>query len=65
MRRKEKKKKRTKIALVLTTMHDEMKVSKGARNKPEPIVYYDHMKRCVDIIDLFSCINTTRMKTRP
>ena len=64
LRRKEKKKKSTKIALVLTTMHDEMRVSKDARNKPEPILYYDHMKGCVDIIDLLSCIKTTRMKTR-
>ena len=65
LRRKEKKKKSTKIALKLPTMHDEMRVSKDARNKPEPILYYDLMKRCVDIIDLLSCINTTIMKTRP
>ena len=64
LRRKEKKKKSAESALVLTTMHDEMSVSKDARNKPEPIVYYDHMKGCVEIIDLLSCINTSRMKTR-
>ena len=53
LRRKEKKKKSTKSALVLTAMHDEMSVSKDERNKPEPIVYSDHMKGCVDINDMY------------
>ena len=28
------------------------------------MVHYDHMKESMDIIDLLSCMNTTRMKTR-
>ena len=59
----DKKNKGTKIVLALTTMHDEMRVSKDKRKKPEPLVYYDHMKGGVDVIDLVSIRATTRAKT--
>lgn len=59
----DKKKKGTKIVLFLTTMHDTVLVSHDERVKPAPIVYYDHMKGGVDIVDLLSCMNSTRFKT--
>ena len=60
----DKKKKGTKMVLALMTMFDEMRVSKDLRTKPEPLVYYDHMKGGVDVIDLVSLGATTRAKTK-
>ncbi len=60
----DKKKKGTKVVMALSTMHDEMRISKDERKKPEPIVYYDHMKGGVDIVDLLSTMLSTRCKTR-
>ena len=51
----DKKKKGTKVVLFLSTMHDEMHISRDERKKPAPIVYYDHMKGGgVDVVDLLS-----------
>ena len=60
----DKKKNGTKIVLALTTMYDEMRVPKGKRKKPEPLVYYDHMKGSVDVVDLVSIGAITRAKTK-
>ena len=46
------KKSGTKVVLALTTMFDTMRVSKDQRKKTEPLVYYDHMKGGVDVVDL-------------
>ena len=56
----DKKKTNTQIVLVLTTMYDEMRLSSGQRSKPQPIVYYNHVKGGVDIINLLSCMVSTR-----
>ena len=39
-------------------------MSKDERRKPAPIVYYDHMKGGVDIVDLLSTMLSTRSKNR-
>ena len=59
-----KKKKDTEIVLLLTTMHDEVHVTKDERKKPSPILYYDHIKGEVDVVDLCSTILTTRSKNK-
>ena len=59
----DKKKKGTKVVLLLSTMHDEIHVSRDERTKPSLIVYYDHMKGGVDVMDLCSTMLTTRSKT--
>ena len=60
----DKKKSKTKIVLVLTTMYDKMRLSSDQRTKPQPIAYYDHIKVGVDIIDLLSCMVSTRSKNQ-
>ena len=60
----DKKKKGTKVVLALSTMHDEMRISKDERKKPAPIVYYDHMKGGVAIVDLLSTMLSTRFQTK-
>ena len=60
----DKKKSGTKLVLVLSTMHDTVRVSRDERLKPHPIVYYDHMKGGVDIVDLLSTMLSTRVKSR-
>ena len=59
-----KKKKDTEIVLLLTTMHDEIHVTKDERKKPSPILYYDHLKGEVDVVDLCSTILMTRSKNK-
>ena len=51
--------KKTNMVLLLSTMHDEMRVSKDQRAKVHPIVYYDHMKGGVDVEDLISSMAST------
>ena len=60
----DKKKSGKKNVLFLTTMYDEIRVSKDQRVKPQPIVYYDHMKGGVDVVDLVSIGASTRSKTK-
>ena len=60
----DKKKTGKKNVLFLSTMYDEVRVSQDARTKPQPIVYYDHMKGGVDVVDLVSTGVSTRFKTR-
>ena len=59
------KKTGTKVVLVLTIMF-VMRVSKDQRKKPEPLVYYDYMKRGLDVVDLvsISALTRTKMKQR-
>ena len=44
-------------------MNDQMKVSKDQRTKPQIIVYYDHMKRGVDVVDFISAVTSMRIKS--
>ena len=59
----DKKKSGTKIVLLLSTMHGDIRISKDERKKPQPIVYYDHMKGGVGVVDLLSTMLSTRSKT--
>ena len=45
-------------------MSDTLHVSKDQRKKPDPIVYYDHMKGGVDVVDLVPIGASTRAKTK-
>ena len=57
------KKTGTKVVLALTTMF-VMRVSKDQSKKPDPLIYYDHMKRGIDVVDLvsISALMRTKMK---
>ena len=60
----DKKKKGKKNILALTTMHNQVKLSVDERKKPHALVFYDHTKGGVDVVDLISAKMLTRMKTR-
>ena len=60
----DKKKKGKKNILALTTMHNQVKLSVDERKKPHALVFYDHTKGGVDVVDLISAKLSTRMKTR-
>ena len=46
----------------LTTLHDTVKVSNDKRNKPQVLVICDHTKWVVDVVDLLSTDDTTRIQ---
>ena len=49
----DKKKKEAKfVLLLLSTMYEEARVSKDERKKPHAIVFFDHTKGGVVVIDL-------------
>ena len=60
----DKKKSGKKNVIVLTTMHDKVKVTKDQRQKPHVHVTYDHTKGGVDIVDLLSTNHSTRIKSK-
>ena len=60
----DKKKKGKKNILALTTMHNQVKLSVDERKKPHALVFYDHTKGGVDVVDLISAKMSTRMKAR-
>ena len=60
---KKSKQKEPKLVLVVSTMHDQMKVSKDQRTKPQIIVYYDHMKRGVEVVGFISAVASMRIKS--
>ena len=60
----DKKKKGKKNILALTTMHNQVKLSVDERKKPHALVFYDHAKGGVDVVDLISAKMSTRMKTK-
>ena len=45
-------------------MHNEVKLSVDERKKPHALVFYDHTKGGVDVVDLISAKMLTRMTTR-
>ena len=45
-------------------MHNGVSVTKDQRVKPNIHTFYDHTKGGVDVVDLVSSHNTTKMKTR-
>ena len=50
--------------VVLSTLHDEVKVTKGERRKPDIHKLYDHTKGGGDEVDLISTSCTTRIKNK-
>ena len=60
----DKKKTGKKNIVVLTTMHTSVSVTKDQRVKPNVHTFYDHTKGEVDVVDLVSTHNTTKMKNR-
>ena len=60
---KKSKQKDPKLVLLVSTMHDQMKVSKDQRTKPQAIVCYDHMKREVDLVDFISAVASMCIKS--
>ena len=50
--------------LVLSTMHNNAKVTKDARKKPHVIAFYDRTKEGVDVMDMIAGFFTTKFKTR-
>ena len=60
----DKKKKRKKNILALTIMHNQVKLSVDERKKSHALVFYNHSKGGVDLVDLISAKMLTRMKTK-
>ena len=50
--------------MVLTKMHDSVRVITDKRWKPDFHVLYDHAKGDVDVVDLSSSHHSTRMKRK-
>ena len=48
--------------MLLTTIHDDVQVTKDERCKPDSLVLYDRTKGAVDVVDLVSTHNTARIK---
>ena len=60
----DKKKSGKRNVVVLSTMHNSVSVTKDQRVKPNVHTFCDHTKGGVDVVDLVSPHNTTKMKTR-
>ena len=60
----DKKKSGKKNIVVLTTMHNDVKVTKDVRRKPSVHTFYDYTKGGVDVVDLLSSHSTTKMKVK-
>ena len=60
----DKKKSGKKSIVVLSTMHGGVRVTKDERKKPNIHTFYDHTKGGVDLVDLVSSHNTTKMKVK-
>ena len=60
----DKKKSGKKNVIVLSTMHDSVKVTNDQRKKPQIHSMYDHTKGGVDVVDLLSTSHSTRKKSK-
>ena len=60
----DKKKSGKKNMIILSTMHEDVKVAKGQRKKLQVHTMYDHTKRGADVVDLLSTSHSTRTKTK-
>ena len=60
----DKRKSGKKNVVVLTSMHDNVRVSKDKRRKPQVHTFYDHTKGGVDVLDLISSNCSTRIKSK-
>ena len=57
-----KKKSGKRNVVVLSTLHDEVRLTKDERRKPDIYKLYDHAKSGVDMVDLISTSCTTKIK---
>ena len=60
----DKKKSGKKNVIVLSSMHDTVKVTQDQRKKPQVHSMYDHTKGGVDVVDLLSSTHSTGMKSK-
>ena len=59
-----KKKSGKRNVVVLSTLHDEVRVTKDERRKPDIQKLYDNTKGGIDVVDLTSTSYTTRIKNK-
>ena len=60
----DKKKSVKKNVVVVTSMHDNVRVPKDERRRPQVHTFYDHTKGSVDVVDLISSNCSTRVKSK-
>ena len=60
----DKKKSGKKNVVVLTSMHNNVRVTKNERRKPQIHTFYDHTKDSVDVVDLISRNCSTGIKSK-
>ena len=60
----DKKKSGKKNVIVLSRMHDSVKVTNDQRKKPKIHSMYNHMKGGADVVDLLSTSHSTRIKSK-
>ena len=60
----DKKKSGKKNVIVLSTMHNSVKVTNDQREKPQIHSMYDHTKGGVNVVDLLSRLHSTRIKSK-
>ena len=60
----DKKEKGKKNILALTTMHDKVLTNIDDRNKPNTLVFYDHTKGGIDVVDLISAKKFNKNKNK-
>ena len=53
-----------KNVVVLTSRHNNTKVTKDKRKKPQVHIFYEHTKGSVDVVDLISRHSSTRIKSK-
>ena len=53
-----------KNVVVLTSMHDNVRVTKDEKRKPQVHTFYNHTKGGVDVVDLISSNCSTRIKSK-
>ena len=52
-----------KNVIALTTMHNDVRVTKDSNLKPDVLKFYDHTKGGVDVVDLISSHSSTWVKS--
>lgn len=60
----DKKKLGQKNVIVLSSMHDSVRVSKSQRKKPSVHAMYDHTKGGIDVLGLLLRSHSTRIKCK-
>ena len=60
----DKKKSGKNNVIVLSTMHDIVKVTNDQRKNPQTHRMYDHMKGGIDVVELLSTSHSTRIESK-